>query len=127
MKNQSLKLGKIKEEILSAFNLSLTMDKSLYIDTRMLDSLASRYPTSYLKIIERLSYIVKSPTYVGFDDEVGVLAYYEPYCHQGLGFLCYRFRLLGRPRKWSLVSLLKENHPSGAIIELEKRKKPRKG
>ena len=124
MKEEALTLGKIKPEIESLLRISLPSDRTLYIDNAMLDVFASKYPDRYLGLITELSSLVKCPDFVGFEDGDKSLSYYRCQFEAGYGLYLFmvRFRHLGRPKRWKLVAVKKENHPQGMIVKYKKGK-----
>ncbi len=66
MKEEPLKLGKLKAGILEKLGLLDEGDKTVYVLSKDLDVLSVNYPNNYLRILEGMKEILSHPDCVSF-------------------------------------------------------------
>lgn len=106
MNNQSIKIGKISKKMEDAFGLAFASDINVYIRPDFLDALAARRPESYLKTIEEMKSIIKSPDLIYYSKENTCFGFLRLY-PSSKGFLVILIKISpqGRPKVWAVEEM----------------------
>ena len=86
--------------------LSFASSVLIYVEEEALNKMASRRPSSYLKDLEEISSIIKSPDYVLYREDVDEFYFLKEYLkNHEFKKVLVRIAHLGTPKRWILSSI----------------------
>lgn len=104
---EPVRIGRVNRGTERALGISLTGETNIYMKADDLDRFAAKKPDSYLKLLEEIASIIKTPDFVSFDAEEEAITYIKHYFHGGMFHGVYiRIRHKGRPAKWIFEKLV---------------------
>jgi hypothetical protein len=101
-----IKIGRINSKVERALGLSLVSDVAVYLEEKDLDHLATIRPNDYLKTIDEITGILKSPDYVRYEEKADSILYLKEYIKGGL-FTKVAVEIVheGTPKVWRFNKL----------------------
>ena len=107
-KNEPIRIGRISRAVERGLRISLTGDVTVYLPSNEADTLAKAHPNTYLRLIEGITEIIRSPDFVHFDAEQRQMNFIRFY-DKGMRFIAMTVRIKhrGRPSRWQYEAITK--------------------
>ena len=107
---EDIKIGRIKKEVESSLNLTLTSNINIYISSPILDSICKKFPSDYLRLLNLIKKIISKPKMVSYQNQS--LFFVKGIRKDGRGKInqiLVEIRHLGKPKRWYFARIGKAN------------------